>query len=165
MVHQNIFPVKNKRKYFISRFYSIVFGACELTKKQHGHLWKMAFFIDKSQQVAGFHSQNVQDVLIVTKADFVPHNVFFPVLLLLQLEDVAHEELLQLFVGKINAQLLEAVKQDNVSFFFSCESRYTRLEGRVKKCPDLFVLKFSKPKMSSRPMERKEDLGLLANFL
>lgn len=73
----------------------------------------MAFFIDQSQQVTGFHSQNVQDVLIVTKFDVIPHNVLFQVLLLLQFEDVAHKELLQLLIGKINAQLLEAVKRQN----------------------------------------------------
>lgn len=77
----------------------------------------MAFFIDQSEHVTGFHSQNVQDVLIITKFDVVPHDVLLQVLLLLQLEDVAHEELLQLLIGKINAQLLEAVKQkENIKF-------------------------------------------------
>jgi len=73
------------------------------------NLWKVAFFIDQSQKVTGFHSQNVQDALIVTEFDAIPNNVLLQVLLLLQLEDVAHEELLQLLIGKVYAQLLEAV--------------------------------------------------------
>lgn len=75
------------------------------------NLWKVAFFIDQSQKVTGFHSQNVQDALIVTEFDAIPNNVLLQVLLLLQLEDVAHEELLQLLVGEVYAQLLEAVGQ------------------------------------------------------
>lgn len=71
----------------------------------------MAFFIDQSQKVTGFHSQNVQDALIVTEFHAIPNNVLLQVLLLLQLEDVAHEELLQLLVGEVYAQLLEAVGQ------------------------------------------------------
>lgn len=71
----------------------------------------MAFFINQSQQVTGFPSQEVQDVLIVTELDVIPHNVLFQVLLLLQLEDVPHEKLLQLLIGEIDAQLLKAVKR------------------------------------------------------
>lgn len=74
------------------------------------HLGKMAFFIDQSQQGAGFPSQELQDVLIVTEFDIVPLHALFQILLLLQLEDVADEELLQLLVGKVNAQLLEAAQ-------------------------------------------------------
>lgn len=70
----------------------------------------MALLINQSQQVTRFPSQKVQDVLIVTKVDVIPHNVLFQVLLLLQLEDVTHEELLELLIGKVNAQLLKAVK-------------------------------------------------------
>lgn len=72
------------------------------------HLGKMAFFIDQRKQVAGFPSQELHDVLIVTEFDIVPLHALFQILLLLQLEHVAHEELLQLLVGKVNAQLLEA---------------------------------------------------------
>lgn len=71
----------------------------------------MAFFINQSQQVTGIPSQEVQDVPIVAKFDVIPHNALFQVLLLFQLEDVANKELLQLLVGKINAQLLEAVQR------------------------------------------------------
>lgn len=68
----------------------------------------MAFFVNQSQKVTGFRSQEVQDVLIVAKFNVIPHNVLFLVLLLLQLEDVTHKELLQLLIGKVNAQLLKA---------------------------------------------------------
>lgn len=70
----------------------------------------MALLLNQSQQVAVFPRQKVQDVLIITEVDVVPHNVLFHVFLLLQLEDVAHKELLQLLVGEIYAQLLKAVK-------------------------------------------------------
>lgn len=127
----------------------------------------MAFFINQSQQVTGFHSQEVQDVLIVAIFNIIPHNALFQVLLLLQLENVVHKELLQLLVGKINAQLLEAVQPRgwDEGHVFSFKILRVYSEGRVKKCPDLFMLKFSKPKISSRPMDRKEDVGLLVNFL
>lgn len=70
----------------------------------------MAFLINQSQQVTGFHSQEVQDFFIVVKFDIIPHNTLFQVLLLLEFEHVVHKELLQLLVGKINAQLLEAAQ-------------------------------------------------------
>lgn len=80
------------------------------TSSRHIHLWEVALLINQSQQVAGISSQKVQNFLVVTKADVVPHNVIFRVLFLLQLEDVAHKELLQLFVGEIYAQLFKTVK-------------------------------------------------------
>lgn len=70
----------------------------------------MALLIDQSQQVAGRPGQKVQDVLIVAEVDVAPHHTFLQVLLLLQLEDVTHEELLELLVGKVDAQLLKTVK-------------------------------------------------------
>lgn len=73
------------------------------------HLGEMAFLVNQSEQVTGFPSQEVQDALVVTKRDVVPHNVFLQVLLLLKLEDVTHEELLQLLIGKVYAQLLKTV--------------------------------------------------------
>uniref|UniRef100_A0A2M4D5A0 Putative secreted protein n=1 Tax=Anopheles darlingi TaxID=43151 RepID=A0A2M4D5A0_ANODA len=39
----------------------------------------------------------------------LPVDAFMVVLLLLELEDVLHEELLQVFVRKVNAKLFEAV--------------------------------------------------------
>lgn len=74
------------------------------------HLWKVALLLNQSQQVAALPSEKVYDVLIVTKVDIIPHDVLLHVLLLLQLKDVAHKELLQLLIGKIYAQLLKTVK-------------------------------------------------------
>lgn len=54
----------------------------------------MAFFVNQSQHVTWFPSQQVQDVLVVLKLDVCPADVLFQVLLLLHLEDVVHEELL-----------------------------------------------------------------------
>lgn len=75
------------------------------------HLREVALLINQSQQIAGFPGQQVQDVLIVAEADVVPHNILLHVLLLLQLEDMAHKELLQLLVGVVDAQLLKAMKK------------------------------------------------------
>lgn len=47
-------------------------------------------------------------MLVVLVVDALPHNVFPRVLLLLQGENVPDEELLQLLIGKVDAQLLEA---------------------------------------------------------
>ncbi len=71
----------------------------------------MAFLIYQSQQVAGSHPKEVQDVLIVGKFNLFPLNALFQVLLLFLLEDGVHEKLLQRLVGKVNAQLLKAVKR------------------------------------------------------
>lgn len=73
----------------------------------------MALLVNQSQQVTGFPRQKVQDVLVVTEVDLVPHHALFQVLLLLQLEDVRHEELLELLVCEINAQLLKTGKRQN----------------------------------------------------
>lgn len=72
----------------------------------------MALLVNQSQQITGFPGQKVQDVLVVTEFDVIPHNVFFQIFLLLQLEDVAHKELLQLLVGKVYAQLLKTVTSE-----------------------------------------------------
>lgn len=72
--------------------------------------WKVALFINQSEHVARFPSQKVQDLLVVAELDVIPHDPLLLVLFLLQLEDVVHEELLQLLVGEIYAKLLKAVK-------------------------------------------------------
>lgn len=81
-------------------------------------LWKLALLINQREQVTGFHSQEVQDLLIVVESDDGPGDAFPLVLLLFLLEDVTHEELLQLLVGKVNEQLLEAARQRETSAQF-----------------------------------------------
>lgn len=73
----------------------------------------MALLVNQSQQVTGLPSQKVKDVLVVAILDVIPHNILPPVLLLLKLEDVVHEELLQLLISEIYAKLLETVKTEH----------------------------------------------------
>jgi hypothetical protein len=70
------------------------------------------------------------------------------VLELLQLEDVLVEEVLQLLVGEVDAKLLEAVELRRAGAGISAASA-------ARAAP---TSKFSKPKMSSTPMNRS-DLG------
>ena len=51
----------------------------------------------------------VQDRLVVCKVDVAPGKAFALILVLLDLEHLVHEKLLQSLVGKIDAQLLQAV--------------------------------------------------------
>lgn len=125
----------------------------------------MALFINEGQEVTGLPGQQVQDVLVVTKADIVPHHVLSQVLILLQLEDVPHKELLQLLVGKVNAQLLKTVKTRGDTYWDKCSVVIHQICRPAEKSHDLFVLKFSKPKMSSRLMDLWEDLGPLVSVL
>lgn len=74
----------------------------------------MALLINQREQVAGPHSQEVQDFLIVAESDVGPGDAFPQVLRLLLLEDVTHEELLQLLVSKVNEQLLEAAWRSDI---------------------------------------------------
>ncbi len=48
--------------------------------------------------------------MVVLVVDVLPNDAFTGVLLLLQLENVPDEELLQLLVGKVDAQLLKAAQ-------------------------------------------------------
>lgn len=73
--------------------------------------WKVALLVNQSQQVAGFHRQEVHDFPVVIKSDVGPGDFFPPVLLLLLPEDVVHEELLQLLVGEVDEELLEAARR------------------------------------------------------
>lgn len=134
-------------------------GCAFVTKQQCGtNPGKMAFLIDESQQGAGFPSQELQDVLVVTELHVPPLHILFQVLLLLQLEDVADEELLQRLVGKVDAQLLKAAHTGDKAQGFVHRAA-GQMCGEVEtKSLHLFVLKFSKPKISRRPMDKKSDL-------
>ena len=73
------------------------------------NLWEMTFFIDQCKDIEGLVGQDVQCALVVVVLNVCPDYVFAGVLILLKLEDVLHKELLQLFIGKVDAQLLKAV--------------------------------------------------------
>lgn len=120
------------------------------------YLRKLALFINQGKHVARLVGQKVEDVLVVAEFDVVPHYAFFHVLLLLQLEDVAHKELLKLLVGIVDAKLLKAGKQQitrtlSISWLTARAVWFERVQ---RNPPHLFTSKFSKPKISSRPMER-----------
>ena len=56
-----------------------------------------------------FLAEHVYDWLVVTEADWIPLNLLFGVLRLLQLKNVLVEEVLQVLVGVVDAHLLKAV--------------------------------------------------------
>lgn len=71
------------------------------------YLRELALFINEGDDVHGFVGNHVQCVLVVRELDVLPADVLQVVFLLLQLEDMANEELLQVLVGKVDAQLFE----------------------------------------------------------
>lgn len=76
------------------------------------HLGELALLVDERDDVHGFDGDHVQRVLVVGELNVLPIDVLQVVLLLLQLEDMPHKELLQVFVGKVDAKLLEATKME-----------------------------------------------------
>lgn len=76
--------------------------------KEDRDLGEVAFFINKSQHVHRFAGKYIQGALVVFVVNVLPNYVFTGVLVLLQLEDMPDKELLQLLVGKVDAQLLKA---------------------------------------------------------
>lgn len=75
------------------------------------HLGELALFIDEGDDVHGFVGDHVQSILVVCELDVLPADVLQVVLLLLQFEHVANKELLEILIGKVDAQLLEAVRR------------------------------------------------------
>lgn len=82
----------------------------------------------------------------------LPVDVLQVVLLLLQLEDVTHKELLQVLVGKVDAELLKTTQSGETK----------KMSGWIKETLKgqsrwftlyLLTIKFSKPKMSSNPID------------
>lgn len=72
------------------------------------HLGELALLIDEGNDVHGLVSDHVQGVLVVCELDVQPVDALQVILLLFQLEHVPHEELLQVLIGEVDAQLLEA---------------------------------------------------------
>ena len=72
------------------------------------YLRELALLIDEGDDVHGLVGDHVQRVLVVSELNVLPADVLQVVLLLLQLEDVADKELLQVLICKVDAQLLEA---------------------------------------------------------
>jgi hypothetical protein len=84
--------------------------------------------------------------LIVDEFDVLPADILLIVFLLFQLENVPNEELLQVLVGVVDAKLFETFWFGNVRF-----GNYKLIY--LQSISYLLMLKFSKPKMSSTPIE------------
>jgi hypothetical protein len=72
-------------------------------------LWNHALLIQDTQKSVWLVFNQVQHSLVVLELNISPLDLLLRVLLLLHLEDVAVEELLDLFVRIIDAELLKAV--------------------------------------------------------
>lgn len=79
-------------------------------------LWEVALLVDKSQHIQRFSGQNVQRALVVLVVDVRPEDVLTGILILFKLENMLDEELLQLLVGEVDAELLKAVRQSTETF-------------------------------------------------
>lgn len=71
-------------------------------------LGEVALLINESQHVHGLAGQHIQGVLVVLVVNVIPNNVFTLIFLLLQPENMPDEELLQLLICEVDAELLEA---------------------------------------------------------
>lgn len=73
-----------------------------------GHLWEAALLIQEGDDAHGLKGQQVQGRPVVGVVNVVPGDALRAVLLLLHGEHVLHEQLLQVLVGQVDAELLEA---------------------------------------------------------
>lgn len=73
------------------------------------HLWEAALFVQEGDDAHGLEGQQIQCRPIVCVVNEVPGDVLQAVLLLLHCEHVLHKELLQVLIGEVDAELLEAV--------------------------------------------------------
>lgn len=73
-------------------------------------LREAALLIEEGDDAHGLEGQHVQDGLVVRVVDVVPGDVLGQVLLLLHGEHVLHEELLEVLIGEVDAELLEAAQ-------------------------------------------------------
>lgn len=74
----------------------------------------LALVVQQTQQAAGLALDELQAARVVGEADVGPADALAPVLLLLVLEHVLVEVVLQVLVGVVDAQLLEAVARTEV---------------------------------------------------
>ena len=111
-------------------------------KRRKFHLWKFRFFVDERHNVHLFDGDQIERVLVVDEFDMLPADVLRVVLFLLQLENVADEELLQVLVGVVDAKLLETVdvevlEAENVQHSDGARVQLVRLaDGAVELVDD-----------------------------
>lgn len=79
-----------------------------LQVKPEIYLWEPALFINEGDYIHGLKCNDFQSLAVVSEVNVVPGNVLCKVFLLLQLEDMVHEELLKVLICNVNAQLLKA---------------------------------------------------------
>lgn len=72
------------------------------------YLWELALFIYEGDDIHRLEGNDIQSLAVISEVNVVPGNVLCTVFLLLQLEDMVHEELLEVLVGNVNAELLKA---------------------------------------------------------
>ena len=80
-----------------------------LAKRLLGRIRRLALRVEKAQQPVRRLLKQLDARLIVRELNVLPGHAFFHVQLLLRLENAREEELLQFFVGEVDAQLLERV--------------------------------------------------------
>ena len=76
-------------------------------------LGKLGLFVNESDDIHGTNSNHVQNLLIVNKLYILPVDILMVVLFLFQLKNVLHKKLLQVLVGIVDAELLEALTKSN----------------------------------------------------
>lgn len=103
-----------------------------------GAFWKFCFLIDQCHYVQLLDGYQVQCILIVNKFNVLPIDALVIVFLLFQFENVLHEKLLQIFIRKIDAKLLETIvieilETKNIQHTNGIASRCTRLINGCSK--------------------------------
>lgn len=84
-----------------------------LQVKPEIYLWELALFINEGDDIHRLERDDFQSLAVISEVNVIPGNVLRKVFLLLQLEDMVHEELLKVLIGDVNAELLKAgVGQD-----------------------------------------------------
>ena len=76
----------------------------------NAYLGEFALLVDECDDVHGLDGDHVQSLLVVDELYVRPGDGLIVILLLLQLEDVPHEELLKVLVGVVDTQLLKTNK-------------------------------------------------------
>lgn len=92
-------------------------GSCSFSQVADGeaeaccaHLGELALLVDEGDDIHRPVGNHIQCILVVSELNVQPVDALQVVLLLLQLEHVPHEELLQVLIGKVNAELLKAAE-------------------------------------------------------
>lgn len=96
------------------------------------YLWELALFINEGDDIHRLECDDFQSLAVISEVNVIPGNVLCTILLLLQLEDVAHEELLKVLICNVNAELLKARGGQDGNLWSS-------LAGAKEHCSMVFV--------------------------